>query len=290
MADSKQWTIGEVLQWTAGFFVDKGIVNFRLDAEVLLAHVLKTDRLRLYVDFHKPLHPEELSLYRMLIKQRTQRIPVAYLTGNKEFMGFSFFVCPAVLIPRSDTEILVETLLDRTSKGDCLTIADIGSGSGAIIISLLKKLPCCQGIAVDISKEALDVAQTNASQLGVAERLRFVQGDLLQPVLSEKVDIIVSNPPYIPSSDICDLEQEVLKEPILALDGGPDGLAYYRKLIEQSKLVLVPGGILAFEVGIGQAEEVAGLMRGTGMFGAVEIIKDYGDIERVVIGQKDARC
>jgi release factor glutamine methyltransferase len=288
VTDGKQWTIGEVLQWTARFFDDKEITNSRLDAEVLLAYVLKTDRLRLYVDFHKPLQPEELSTYRMLIKQRTQRIPVAYLTGSKEFMGLSFCVCPAVLIPRSDTEILVEALLERTSKEEHVRIVDVGSGSGAIIISLLSNRPRALGIAVDISKEALDVVHTNACKLGVAERLCLVHGDLLEPVLSEKMGIIVSNPPYIPTQDIKGLEQEVQKEPVLALDGGPDGLNCYRKLIEQSKEVLSTDGILAFEVGIGQAQQVAALMRETGAYTEIEVIKDYGGIERVVIGRKAA--
>jgi release factor glutamine methyltransferase len=286
VTDGKQWTIGEVLQWTARFFGDKGIANSRLDAEVLLAHVLKTDRLRLYVDFHKPLQPEELLTYRMLIKQRTQRIPVAYLTGNKEFMGLSFYVCPAVLIPRSDTEILVEALLARTSKTQHVQIVDVGSGSGAIVVSFLRNRPHALGIAVDISKEALDIAQTNACRLGVAERLRLICGDLLEPMLSKKVDIIVSNPPYIPTEDIKGLEQEVQNEPVVALDGGSDGLNCYRKLIEQSREVLSSGGILAFEVGIGQAEQVAALIRETGVYTDIEVIKDYGGIERVVIGRK----
>lgn len=286
MTDGKQWTIGEVLQWTAQFFGDKGIHNFRLDAEVLLAHVLKTDRLRLYVDFHKPLQPEELSTYRTLIKQRTQRIPVAYLTGNKEFMGLSFYVCPAVLIPRSDTEILVETILARINQEEQVKIVDVGSGSGAIIISLLKNRLHALGIAVDISKEALDVVQKNAFQHDVAERLRLVHGDLLEPVCSEKVDIIVSNPPYIPTKDIKGLQQEVQNEPVIALDGGTDGLNYYRKLIEQSQAVLMIGGILAFEVGIGQADQVAKLIRETSVYTDIEVIKDYSGIERVVIGRK----
>jgi len=286
VTDGKQWTIGEVLQWTAQFFGDKGIHNFRLDAEVLLAHVLKTDRLRLYVDFHKPLQPEELSTYRTLIKQRTQRIPVAYLTGNKEFMGLSFYVCPAVLIPRSDTEILVETILARINQEEQVKIVDVGSGSGAIIISLLKNRLHALGIAVDISKEALDVVQKNAFQHDVAERLRLVHGDLLEPVCSEKVDIIVSNPPYIPTKDIKGLQQEVQNEPVIALDGGTDGLNYYRKLIEQSQAVLMIGGILAFEVGIGQADQVAKLIRETSVYTDIEVIKDYSGIERVVIGRK----
>lgn len=287
MGESKQWTVGEVLQWTAKFFADKGIDNPRLDAEVLLAHVLKTDRLRLYVDFHKPLQPEELSVYRMLIKQRTQRIPVAYLTGSREFMGLPFLVSPSVLIPRPDTEILVEALLERIDAENKVRIVDIGSGSGAIIISLLRKLTNAQGVAVDISQEALNVVRNNAGQLGVAERLCLIHGDLLKSLLEEKFDIIVSNPPYIPTEEIAGLEQEVHKEPILALDGGPDGLNFYRAIVEQSREVLLPRGLLAFEVGVNQAEQVAALLKQTDQFAKIEIIKDYGGIDRVVIGQKN---
>jgi release factor glutamine methyltransferase len=287
VSEGKIWPVGEVLQWTTQYFADKGINNPRLDAEVLLAHVLKADRLRLYVDFHKPLQAAELTTYRRLIKQRAQRIPVAYLTGNKEFMGFSFFVSPAVLIPRPDTEILVETVLKYIDKEANTLIVDVGTGSGAIIISLLKMLPAAEGIAIDISPEALAIAKENACRQAVEERLEFVQGDLLQPVKTRRVDIIVANPPYIPARDIAGLEPEVQKEPLLALHGGSDGLVYYHKLIEQSIHMLVPKGRLAFEVGLGQAEQVAELMRNTSGYRHIEIVKDYGGIERVVIGTRE---
>lgn len=286
MAEGKRWTVGEVLQWTQQYLAEKGIDNSRLDAEVLLAYVLKVDRLHLYIDFHKPLQAAELKFYRELIKQRAQRIPVAYLTGNKEFMGISFMVSPSVLIPRPDTEILVEAIMQHVNEQEMPVITDVGTGSGAILVSLLKMLPAARGIAIDISPEALAVARENACRQGVDDRVDFELGDLLYPLKTRLVDIIVANPPYIPAQDIAKLAPEVQKEPILALDGGADGLVCYRKLIEQSLPVLVPGGWLAFEVGIGQAEQVVELMRKTNGFADIEIIKDYAGIDRVVIGRR----
>lgn len=286
MTEGKIWVIGEVLQWTAKYLADKGIANPRLDAEVLLAHVLKTDRLRLYVDFHKPLQTEELTNYRELIKQRAQRIPVAYLTGNKEFMGLPFFVSPAVLIPRPDTEILVQAVLDRVRSRQAPIIVDVGTGSGAIIVSLLKLLPSARGIAIDLSPEALAVAGENARRQEVAERLELRQGDLLASMERRNVDVIVANPPYIPAGDLARLEPEVHQEPMLALNGGADGLTCYRKLVGQSVEILTAGGLLAFEVGIGQSGAVAALMTKTNAYGDIEIIKDYGGIERVIVGRR----
>lgn len=286
MAEGKKWLVGEVLQWTQQYLAGKGVDNSRLDAEVLLAHVLKTDRLHLYVDFHKPLEAAELTVYRALIKQRAQRTPVAYLTGNKEFMGFSFLVSPAVLIPRPDTEILVETVLQRINEQADQIIVDVGTGSGAIIVSLLKMLPAARGIAIDISKDALVVAKENACRQGVGERLELVQGDLLRPVQTRLVNAIVANPPYIPTRDMDKLEPEVHKEPLLALHGGADGLAYYRKLVDQSLQILLPGGWLAFEAGVGQAKQIVELMMRTNAYRDIEILKDYGGVERVVIGRR----
>jgi release factor glutamine methyltransferase len=288
MGEEKQWTVGGVLQWTKQFFADKGIDNPRLDAEVLLAHVLRTDRLRLYVDYHKPLQPEELAAYRELIKQRAQRIPVAYLTGEKEFMGLSFYVGSAVLIPRPDTEILVAAVLDRAKDLANARVVDVGTGSGAIGLSILYNLPTARGKAIDISVDALTMARRNAERLGVATRIEFLHGDLLEPVVGECFDIVVSNPPYIPTGDIAVLDMEVLKEPLQALDGGKDGLNFYRRIIEQSTSILASGGWLLFEVGINQAQDVAALMRATGLFETIETIKDLAGVDRVVAGRRKA--
>ncbi|MEM5768016.1 MAG: peptide chain release factor N(5)-glutamine methyltransferase [Bacillota bacterium] len=286
VSEAKVWTVGGVLQWTQRYLADKGIDNPRLDAEVLLAHVIKTDRLHLYVDFHKPLQAAELELYRELIKQRARRIPVAYITGNKEFMGLSFLVTPAVLIPRPDTEILVETVMRYAKTQNEPLIIDVGTGSGAIIVSLLKLLPAAWGIALDISAQALAVAAENACRQEVLVRLEFMEGDLLQPVQGRQVDFIAANPPYIPAGDLAGLEPEVRKEPLLALSPGTDGLHCYRRLVRESLPVLRPQGRLICEVGIGQAGPVAQLMRETQGYGDIEIIRDYGGIERVVAGRR----
>lgn len=282
----KIWTIGSILKWTEQYFAEKGVASARLDAEVLLSAVLKKERIYLYVHFDEPLQADELGAFREMIKQRAARVPVAYILGEREFMGLSFKVTPAVLIPRPDTEILVEAVLARLKgKGD-LTIADIGTGSGAIILSLLKNLPQANGVAVDISAAALAVAKENAAHLRVSERLELLQGDVCAPLQGRRFRAIVSNPPYIPGADIEGLEPEVRKEPLGALDGGVDGLDFYRRIIQAAAGLLEAGGLLAFEVGIYQAHEVKAMAERSGVFEGIEIIKDYGGIERVVIMNK----
>lgn len=277
------WTIAAILTWTKQYFSEKGVDNPRLDAEVLLSHVLGKDRLYLYVNFDQPLSPTELEAFRAAVKQRAMRMPVAYITGSKEFMGLDFSVSPAVLIPRPDTEILVEAALTRLSKIEYPQVLDIGTGSGAIIISVLSNLPSTQGTAVDISKEALAVAADNAKRNGVTSRLNLQQGDLFSPVQGQRFDAILSNPPYIPVADIEGLEPEVRREPSLALAGGKDGLDYYRRIVKEGPEYLKQGGFIALEVGAGQAEAVARLADEQGRMTAVDIIKDYSGIDRVVV-------
>lgn len=277
------WTISGILTWTKQYFSEKGVDNPRLDAEVLLSHILGKDRLYLYVNFDQPLQPTELTAFRDAVKRRAERQPVAYIIGSKEFMGLDFKVSPAVLIPRPDTEILVETAISRLEKIDKPRVLDIGTGSGAIIISVIAKLTTAQGTAVDISSDALAVAVANARHNGVAERLQFYQGDLFGPIAGQKFDAILSNPPYIPNSDIAGLEPEVQREPKLALAGGKDGLDYYRRLIDQGPAYLNSGGFMAFEVGIGQAAAIADLAKKNHSLQVSDIIKDYAGIDRVVV-------
>ncbi|MPN09934.1 Release factor glutamine methyltransferase [bioreactor metagenome] len=277
------WTISGILTWTKQYFSEKGVDNPRLDAEVLLSHILGKDRLYLYVNFDQPLQPAELTAFRDAVKRRAARQPVAYIIGSKEFMGLDFKVTPAVLIPRPDTEILVETAISRLENIDTPCVLDIGTGSGAIIISVIAKLKSAQGAAVDISNEALAVAADNARCNGAAERLQFYQGDLFNPVVGQKFDAVLSNPPYIPNEEIAGLEPEVRREPKLALAGGKDGLDYYRRLIDQGPAYLKPGGFMAFEVGIGQAALIADLAAKNRVLQVVEIVKDYAGIDRVVV-------
>jgi release factor glutamine methyltransferase len=284
MANKKEvWTIQTILNWTRQYFLDKGVENPRLDAEVLLSHILGKERLYLYVHFDQPLEEAELSAFRSAVKQRAARLPVAYIIGLKEFMGLDFEVTPAVLIPRPDTEILVEAALSRLSAVDNPCILDLGTGSGAICISMLANLPTAKGVTVDISAEALSVAKGNADRHLVSERLTFCQGDLFAPVKGQVFAAIVSNPPYIPEADIVGLTPEVRQEPNLALMGGKDGLDFYRRIIQEGRNYLASNGFVAMEVGIGQAQLVAAMAEKTGVFKVDSIIKDYGGIERVVV-------
>lgn len=281
--DKEIWRIDTILKWTRQYFGEKGVENPRLDAEVLLSHVLGKDRIYLYVHFDQPLEEKELTAFRAAVKKRAARLPVAYIIGTKEFMGLEFQVTPAVLIPRPDTEILVESALDLLKDVSSPEILDIGTGSGAICISMLVNLPEAKGTTVDISSDALSVARGNAEKHQVSERLTFCLGDLFAPVAGKKFHAILSNPPYIPAQDILELTPEVRQEPNLALDGGVDGLDFYRRIIQEGKKYLEPDGFIAMEVGIDQASLVAALAEETGFFKVNAIIKDYGGIERVVV-------
>ncbi len=282
------WTIGSIIKWTEQYFQDKGVDSPRLDAEVLLSHVLQKERIYLYIHFDEPLEAAELAAFREMVKKRVQRIPVAYIVGAREFMGLRFAVSPAVLIPRPDTEILVEAVIERLKDKSQIKFVDIGTGSGAIVLSLLHYLPLACAVAVDISQDALAVATENAETLLVKDRVDFYQGDIYEPLAAEKFDAIVSNPPYIPNADIAELEPEVKEfEPYGALAGGLDGLDFYRRLIADGSNHLKDGGFMAFEVGINQAQAVAAIAESVPTFGQTQIIKDYAGIERVVILYKN---
>lgn len=278
------WTIGRILKWTEQYFGTKGVESPRLDAEVLLSHVLKKERIFLYVHFDQPLEAEELAAYKALIKQRVEHVPVAYLLGQKEFMGLNFKVTPATLIPRPDTEILVQAAVERLRGRENCSFADIGTGSGAICLSVLSFVPGSHAVTVDISPEARAVAEENAASLGLADSIEFFTGDLLEPVKDRKFTAILSNPPYIPEKDIEGLQAEVrCKEPYGALSGGEDGLDFYRRLCSEAPDLLEDEGFMAFEVGIGQAAVVAKLAEENPLIKRTEILKDLAGIERVVI-------
>lgn len=282
------WTIGRILKWTEQYFKDKGIESPRLDAEVLLAHVLEKQRIYLYVHFDEPLQPGELAAYREMIKKRVLRVPVAQILGEKEFMGLTFKVTADTLVPRPDTEILVQAAVDRLramAGEEPLRFADIGTGSGAICLSVLHYLSDTVADTVDISPAARAVAEENAASLGLADRVTFHTGDLLQPLSGISFAAILSNPPYIPEADIAKLAPEVrLKEPHTALSGGQDGLDFYRRLAKEAPAMLVPGGFTAFEVGIHQAGVVADLLKANPLIDRTEILPDYAGIDRVVVG------
>ena len=287
--DKSVWTIMKVLNWTKQYFEAKGVENPRLDAEVLLCAVLKCQRITLYVDFERPLSEDELATYRDYVLRRGRMEPLAYILGERAFMRNTFKVNRATLVPRPETELLVESLvrvaLLLRPEGD-VKILDIGTGSGAIIVSLLDYLPQAKGVGVDISVDALMVAKENAASIGVTGRVGFIRSDIFSRLpFDKKFDIIVSNPPYIPAGDIAGLDRDVQQEPRSALDGGADGLDFYRRITAEAMAHMAEEGILAFEIGIKQAEAVQRMCLKAG-FAKTSVRKDYAGIERMVFAVK----
>ncbi len=282
------WTIIKILNWTKQYFADKGVENPRLDAEILLCAVLKCERIKLYLDFERPLDEQELAVYRGYVARRAQHEPLAYILGEKAFMRNTFKVNSHTLVPRPETELLVESLVMAAEKvNSAPMLLDIGTGSGAILVSLLDYLPQAKGVGVDISPGALAVAKENAVRIGVADRAAFLHSDLFSGIPAErKFDIIVSNPPYIPAAEIVTLARDVQREPRGALDGGNDGLDFYRRITESAGTHLVADGLLAFEIGIGQSEAVCAMCRENGL-GAVAVRRDYAGIDRMVFAAKE---
>ena len=243
-------------------------------------------RVELYTHFDQPLGETELCSYRALVQRRLSGEPVAYILGRKEFWSIDLVVDARVLIPRPDTETLVEQglalLAGRAPEKPAPRVADIGTGSGAVAIALKKERPGDDVFAVDLSVDALAVARDNATRLGL--QIEFLRGDLLAP-LAGQFDLIASNPPYIPSQEIAGLSAEVRSEPRMALDGGSDGLDLIRRLTDDARGVLAAGGWLAMEIGAGQAEATMAILQDAGYLG-VGSRRDLGGIERVVFGQR----
>lgn len=259
-----------------------GVTDAAREAVWLLSHVLGCSVGTLLAQTHQPLTPEQSQEFDSLVARRAGREPLQYITGTVEFMGMSFHVTPSVLIPRPDTETLVRTALQRL-HGPAL-IADIGTGSGAIAIAVARALPESRVVAIDISAVALDIARQNARALGVEDRIEFRLGDLLAPLAGESFNAILSNPPYIAEDEVVELMPEVRDwEPSLALSPGPDGLSALRALVVGAPNLLKPGGFLGLEVGVGQAQVVARLLRAAGL--DVVIYLDDAGIERSLIGQ-----
>jgi len=279
----------DILRRSTAFLARNGVESARLDAEVLLANVLDLDRIQLYVQHDRPLIPVELEGYRDALKRRARRMPVAYVTGRKEFMSLDFAVDSRVLIPRPDTEVLVEAVISRLAAlgVDDPLVVDIGTGSGAIACAISQGLPGARLLATDISGDALEVAESNVARLGLSGRVFLAQGDLFQPTVGtefEHMDVLVSNPPYVPSRDIPSLAPEISRyEPHLALDGGPDGLDFYRRIAEGAPSRLTGRGFVALEVGDGQATSVSEILADAGLVD-LEPISDYSGDTRAVIG------
>ncbi len=285
---SAPWTILRVLQWAESHLQQKGISEPRSGASVLLAHCLGCTRLDLYLRHDKPLTAEELGCYKRLLRRRLAHEPTQYITGHQEFWSLDFIVNPAVLIPRPETELIVEAVIrhvrNHPESGRWHQLLDVGTGSGVLAVALAKELPHLQITASDASPEALAVARLNSERHGVQDRVTLVQGDLLtalDPLGS--FDIVVANPPYVPTATWEQLPPEIRDhEPRLALDGGPDGLEVIHRLVYEVPPFLRSGGFLALEVGQGQAESVVQLLEATQAFSSTSIIPDYQHIGRVV--------
>lgn len=275
------WTTLSVLDWTTKRFTEAGIGAARLEAQLLLAHVLQCTRTQLYTSFDKPLAEAELAGYRGLIKRRLGGEPVAYLLGEHEFWGLPLEVDAHVLVPRPDTETVVEVArATRADRAAPCRVLDLCTGSGAIALALAKELPAATVVATEVSPEAAAIARRNAARNGVAERVDVREGDLFAPVAGERFDLIVSNPPYIATAVLATLSAEVRREPRLALDGGADGLAFYDRICAEAAAHLEPGGALVVEHGFDQADAVRARFVAAG-FTDVALVHDLGKNPRV---------
>ncbi len=292
--NSKKWTIKELLAVTTQYLNSKGIDSPRIIAEVLLAHVLHMDRVSLYVNFDKPLTESEVSEYRSVIRRRVQKEPLQYITGVQEFWSLEFKVDPRVLIPRPETELLVEQAIDIAKqyrdKGIVrIRILDLCTGCGAIAIALAKELPGAFIWATDVSNDALEVAEVNAKNHGVEDRIRFLQGDLWDPIIKESLefDIIVSNPPYVATAEYEELAPEIRNhEPKIALEAGPDGMRLLEIIIQHAHEYLVPNGWLVLEMSPLQIDPVLDLVSLTQKYNAAKSVKDYSGNDRIVVAQR----
>ncbi len=283
---TETWTVGRLLSATAEFLAGKGSATPRLDAELLLARVLALTKVQLYVGFERLVEPAELDRYRELVRRRAQHEPVAYILGEKEFYGLKLKTTPAALIPRPETELLVDEALRLAKKHwpeEALQVADIGCGGGAIALALARELPKAEILAVDLSAEALALARTNAQDLGLAERLAFFEGDLAAPLAGRRFHLVCANLPYVPDSEMAGLMPDVGgHEPHLALNGGPEGLALIRRLLKDAPGLLHPGGRVLLEIWPGS---LAALTASAAQFNlTVEgVLRDLAGHQRVAV-------
>jgi release factor glutamine methyltransferase len=293
----QKWIIKDLLAVTSDYLKKKDIDNPRLCAEILLAYQLKTTRIKLYLNFDQPLNEKDINEYRGLVQRRLKREPVQYITGVQEFWSLEFTVGPQVLIPRPESEILVEQVVSILSKkqsdvaANTASVLDVGTGSGAIAISIAHELPGVEIWASDVSAEALKIAGLNALKHGLAERIHFIEGDLFEPLKDTPrvFDVIVSNPPYVGTEEYDELPPEVGQyEPRSALDGGEGGLFFINKIIMEAKDYLNPDGWLLMEMAPFQTAKAMDLVEKSGFYRDKKVIKDYSKKERVVIAQRKA--
>lgn len=280
-------TVLEAVKLSADYLQKKGIESPRLNAELLLAHLLNCKRLDLYLLFDRPLKENEIILYRELLKKRGSFVPLQYIIGNVEFYGLEFSVDSSVLIPRPETELLVDTIIEENENTN-LKILDIGTGSGIIAIALAKSLEQPELFAIDISEAALANAKKNAIKNDVTDRIKFLQLDVRSDLtlIKESFDIIVSNPPYISKDEFPKLQTELrVFEPAIALTDYADGLSFFKIISEKAIRLLKNNGKLYFEIGKDQSDSVKKILQENG-FANVQIKKDYQEIDRVISGEK----
>ncbi|HEX6277153.1 MAG TPA: peptide chain release factor N(5)-glutamine methyltransferase [Polyangiaceae bacterium] len=280
---NEPWTVARVLGFATDDFRKRNNPSPRLDAELLLVNALGVDRVRLVIESERCLNDAELGLYRRLIQRRRTGEPIAYILGRREFYGMSFAVDRRALVPRPDTEILVEVALERTRPRSMYGRAlDLCTGTGCVAVAFARARPTWRVTASDVSRDALGLAWENARRHGVAFSLRVAEGDLFAPFGGERFELVTANPPYIPSAELAELAPDIREfEPRLALDGGADGLDVVRAIVAGAVRHLEPGGVLALEVGHDQAARVVALLESAG-YGDVRVQRDYGGHERVV--------
>ena len=283
------WTILKLIRWTTEFLGSKGVDTPRLDAEVLLSNLLGLGRVELYLQFDRPLNPDELSGYRERVKRRAAREPVAYIVGHKEFYSLDLEVSPEVLIPRPETELLVDEALAlvkaRWPEEQHLFLADVGAGSGAVAIALATRLPQARLWAVDIHGPALSVAKANAQRHGVEDRIDFIQGDLLEPLKAAGVrfHLVAANLPYVPTGAFADMAPDVRQyEPHRSLDGGVDGLQLIERAVAGGRELLIEDGAMLLEIWPDHGPRLTGLGRQSG-FGRVGLVKDLAGHDRIAV-------
>lgn len=287
---TRVWTIRELMKFAIDHLQRRGFDETRLNVELLLSHALGCQRIQLYTNFDKPLTPEELKAFRTLYERRLNREPVQYIIGSASFMGLQFQVDQRVLIPRPETETLVEQAMlvcQKFAHEQSISIIEIGSGSGNIAVSLAKFVRNASIYSIDTSEEALEVARSNAARHGIEERILFERMDVFEPVdqlLLRRFDLLISNPPYVSQDDWEHLQQEVRKyEPRAAVSDWKDGFEFYRRIIELAPYLLRDQGVVLLELGFGQADDVLAFMKQAG-FLRTSLVPDLQGVQRVAIG------
>ena len=283
--NSNKITVLQAIQLSTGYLEEKGIESARTNSELMLAHIMNCKRLELYLSFDRPLKEEELVTLREFISRRGKYEPLQYILGEVEFYGLNFKVDKRVLIPRPETELLIEEAINIAKNEKLEKLLDIGTGSGNIPIALAVNMPELKITSIDISAEAIEVASNNAELNNVSQNITFINSGIESFSVTEKFDMIISNPPYVSSDDYSSLQKEIVEyEPKNAVTDNSDGLSFYNSILARSNELLKPGGYILFEIAIDQSKSIKQIMAKNG-FAEIRIIKDYQNIERIIVGK-----